>query len=658
MFPRRRGENWQRSAAARGRRRETSRSIGMPLGKRTDCGNARYAGIWPQRCGGVCDAIQESFQVGLDFVLVSLNHEKLSTGVGPPHTSINSDLDLQAQSWTSQVVGVASDAPDDASSGDQGVASAARVLEKELGWATYLGLQAVVLPSVAGLSDAITPVVAQSVSQALGSKTFLQMWVQVPVASGASDHESYYRRWHTIRALSDYHKQVKVALVLGAELPDKAELEVWLGEPVRCVIIPISCFVFNSKGYPTLRRGHQDFLSRLFCLGVQVVIRDDSLDHELGADAVRTAQDPKGNPLRNYYEYISYLFRRMPALTENEEAELEYRDYLQSPLQPLQDHLESATYEVFERDATKYTTYEQAVFRCLQDRCEGGLIDGRKPVLMVVGAGRGPLVLASLRAAKRAQVELRVFAVEKNPNAYVTLLHLHRRENWGDGVTIVHRDMRSWDTRERADIMVSELLGSFGDNELSPECLDGAQRFLAPNGTSIPQSYTSYLAPVSTSKLHEEIRNLKDPKLQEMPYVVKLHAHCLLAPNREVFSFEHPNPADQIDNERYRSLSFRRFGGGRRPGVLHGFAGYFESVLYGDVTLSIRPETHTESMFSWFPIYFPLARPVYLRPGDEEIAVHFWRRSARHKVWYEYALASPEMGPLVNADGASYAAEL
>lgn len=34
----------------------------------------------------------------------------------------------------------------------------------------------------------------------------------------------------------------------------------------------------------------------------------------------------------------------------------------------------------------------------------------------------------------------------------------------------------------QADILVSELLGSFGDNELSPECLDGAQRFL--KGTS------------------------------------------------------------------------------------------------------------------------------------------------------------------------------
>lgn len=36
---------------------------------------------------------------------------------------------------------------------------------------------------------------------------------------------------------------------------------------------------------------------------------------------------------------------------------------------------------------------------------------------------------------------------------------------------------------------VSELLGSFGDNELSPECLDGAQRFLKPDGISIPSSY-------------------------------------------------------------------------------------------------------------------------------------------------------------------------
>jgi len=38
--------------------------------------------------------------------------------------------------------------------------------------------------------------------------------------------------------------------------------------------------------------------------------------------------------------------------------------------------------------------------------------------------------------------------------------------------------MRSWQPPVLADILVSELLGSFSDNELSPECLDGAQRLL------------------------------------------------------------------------------------------------------------------------------------------------------------------------------------
>ena len=53
-----------------------------------------------------------------------------------------------------------------------------------------------------------------------------------------------------------------------------------------------------------------------------------------------------------------------------------------------------------------------------------------------------------------------------------------QEEMWGELVEVVSCDMREWKAPEKADILVSELLGSFGDNELSPECLDGAQRFL------------------------------------------------------------------------------------------------------------------------------------------------------------------------------------
>jgi len=61
----------------------------------------------------------------------------------------------------------------------------------------------------------------------------------------------------------------------------------------------------------------------------------------------------------------------------------------------LQDNLESATYETFEKDTTKYTTYQAAI--------EAALVEctpqqgSNHIVIMVVGAGRGPLVTASLQ---------------------------------------------------------------------------------------------------------------------------------------------------------------------------------------------------------------------------------------------------------------------
>lgn len=60
------------------------------------------------------------------------------------------------------------------------------------------------------------------------------------------------------------------------------------------------------------------------------------------------------------------------------------------------------------------------------------------------------------------------------------LFRLQQRQEteWNEKVTVLFGDMRHLEVPEKADILVSELLGSFGDNELSPECLDGAMRFL------------------------------------------------------------------------------------------------------------------------------------------------------------------------------------
>lgn len=45
-----------------------------------------------------------------------------------------------------------------------------------------------------------------------------------------------------------------------------------------------------------------------------------------------------------------------------------YEDFLQCPLQPLMDNLESHTYEVFEKDPVKYTEYQNAMLKAIIDR--------------------------------------------------------------------------------------------------------------------------------------------------------------------------------------------------------------------------------------------------------------------------------------------------
>ena len=79
-------------------------------------------------------------------------------------------------------------------------------------------------------------------------------------------------------------------------------------------------------------------------------------------------------------------------------------------------------YQVFEKDPVKYVNYEEAVYLALLDlRAKAGG-DGDTPfIVMVVGAGRGPLVRASLRASERSGVAIFVYALDKNPNAVVTL---------------------------------------------------------------------------------------------------------------------------------------------------------------------------------------------------------------------------------------------
>ncbi|XP_048331972.1 protein arginine N-methyltransferase 1.5 [Ziziphus jujuba] len=645
----------------------------MPLGERPgDKSESRYCGVETEFDDDIPNLLTSNLSFGaFDFVVApmmdpsyrpSLVHKNSSGSVALPFAG--SDLVLSPSQWSRHVVGKISSWIDLDSEDEILRADSETTLKQEISWASHLSLQACLLPAPKGKSCGNY---ARCVNQILQNLNNMQLWLRIPLVKSEDDSMDVnsdnlidsWEIWNSFRLLCEHHSHLSIALDILTSLPSANSLGRWFGESVRAAIINTDAFLTNARGYPCLSKRHQKLITGFFNHSVQIVI-SGKLVHRLpkGNTAVASNSDGnnvdggQGHPLRPYLDYIAYLYQRMDPLPEQERFELGYRDFLQSPLQPLMDNLEAQTYETFEKDTVKYIQYQRAVCKALLDKVPEKEALTTTTVLMVVGAGRGPLVRASLQAAEETGRKLRVYAVEKNPNAVVTLHGLVKLEGWENIVTIISCDMRHWDAPEKADILVSELLGSFGDNELSPECLDGAQRFLKQDGISIPSSYTSFIQPVTASKLYNDVKSHKDVVHFETAYVVKLHNVARLAPTQPVFTFTHPNHSTERSNDRHKKLRFE-MPNDTGSAMVHGFAGYFDATLYKDIHLGIEPSTATPNMFSWFAIFFPLRTPICLHPGSS-LEVHFWRCSGPTKVWYEWGVTSPTASPIHNSNGRSY----
>jgi protein arginine N-methyltransferase 5 len=256
-----------------------------------------------------------------------------------------------------------------------------------------------------------------------------------------------------------------------------------------------------------------------------------------------------------------------------------------------------------------------------------------------------------------------------------------------------------------ADVVVSELLGSFGDNELSPECLDSFYKtsVCRPDTISIPTRYTSYLSLVSSAKLHSQAKqqalypNDYDSGVQgllkamETPYVVRTHACSQMSEEKECWTFTHPSPTPTLEHHREIILNMEskeiadyRYGNGYGPvtatldmavqsttpdvaWTCTGLLGTFSADLYtsqqgrGTPQISIAPANFSMGMFSWFPLYFPISEPLLIPPGAVA-RVYLWRRQSldHAKVWYEWSVAVHRDGqllaatPIHNPGGRSY----
>lgn len=448
---------------------------------------------------------------------------------------------------------------------------------------------------------------------------------------------SSWTYWNKIHAACGYSYRFEVALVLSSDTPDvEDEVTRWLGETVHMLILPQDCFMSNSSNLPVLSKQNQDTV-RLFMQASRPAI-------------VIEPEDIEDRKASHFGDYLRFQEK----FVETDEHACE-QDHPRYPLQPLRDNLDFGTYETFESDIAKYLLYQRAIEAALIDMVPEKEKKTRNTVVMIVGAGQGPLVRAALNASENTGRKLKVVVVEKNPNA-MNVLEAMKRDLWIDkDVELIFGDMRKTEFEGNVDILVSELLGSFGDNELSPECLDGVQQYLKPTGISIPCNSVSYLRPVMSKRVNTNIVRYYDKKLEsktnrsslEGSWLVYFGSIYYIDDCKEVFTFEHPNRKVPIDNSRHGTFEFTS----QTDCVLSGFAGYFTSKLYKNIEISIHPETHTRMMKSWYSIYFPFTELVTLAKGDT-IGLEFWRKCDEKKVWYEYKLTSPKESEVMNQDGA------
>jgi protein arginine N-methyltransferase 5 len=634
--------------------------------------------------------LQTAREDGYDFVTTVLPHDQ------EPRSDVTV---LTGRWWRTSVVGVVADADTPA--------ILVQRLPFQLEWAIHMGIPAVILPAPAGSMVVEYARVIQALALDAQNNN-LQIWIRTEL------NEKSLREYEVLHRLCDGLSNVGMMLVMepiptmnsaAATVASQIILlHKAIGGQLKAVCFPSKVFLTNKRGYPTLAKSHQVlFTEVLKRVGRTVrILLDGSPHHQIPS----AGEGMGATHCLPYLQYIRHMRQRreVSALLDSEQAAMEnaYLDSLQRPLQPLKDHLEFSMYETFEKDPVKYQKYQEAVHMALKEGCANlspSVGNPKQITIVVAGAGRGPLVMRSILAFRQLEVPqgslmLKVYAVEKNPSA-VVYLESQARHNpeWQGIVKVVRSDARelkrSQIDGQCADIVVSELLGSFGDNELSPECLDPLLRSdcCRPSTVSIPMQYTTFLAPISSIRLHTDAKQqaqvpheggqpLGIMRAMETSYVVRTHAASQTHLEQTCWSFQHPSPNEK-NRERSAALEFSpdptcaaACGCGYGPVdpaiasivgqaaeatagplTIHGFIGSFSAVLYaqGDnvCEISIAPHNFSKEMFSWFPIYFPFREPLHV-PAGSNISAYMWRKNADGRVWYEWCAKVHRKGEVID----------
>ncbi|KAL1548451.1 putative histone-arginine methyltransferase 1.3 [Salvia divinorum] len=249
-------------------------------------------------------------------------------------------------------------------------------------------------------------------------------------------------------------------------------------------------------------------------------------------------------------------------------------------------------------------------------------------VVVDVGAGSGILSLFAAQAGAK-----HVYAVEASDMADYARKLISGNPSLSERITVIKGKVEEVELPEKADILISEPMGTLLINERMLESyIIARDRFLVPKGKMFPTIGRIHMAPFSDEYLYIEIANkalfwqqqnyygvnltpLHGTAFQgyfSQPVVDAFDPRLLVAPAiSHVIDFTSAKEEDLYEFD--IPLKFVSSTGTR----VHGLACWFD-VLFGGSTVQRwlttapgAPVTH------WYQLRCVLAQPIYVMPGQE-----------------------------------------
>lgn len=257
-------------------------------------------------------------------------------------------------------------------------------------------------------------------------------------------------------------------------------------------------------------------------------------------------------------------------------------------------------------DALRVDVYKKAIKETIQ--CGDVVLD--------LGTGTGILARFALEAGAKKVYGIEVSNIGKQAEKSLA-------KDFPGKFTLIAGVSFGVTLPQKVDVIISEIIGNFGDNENIGEILnDASMRFLKQGGTMLPMDLRTFVCPVFLEDINNDIavqhfslypcctkKHLADPF--QSYYDALIPCSCELAEAQEVAAF-HFDGVDEVSYKKDIEFTVTK------NGLFTGLKGYFKAQLSSKVELDISGETIGENASSsWQHAYFPIDPSFEVNVGDK-----------------------------------------